>query len=183
MRKVLTALSLTLLALPAFAQTSDAGPLEDGQKAYVRGDFATALKLLRPLAEHGDASAQYLVGEIFDPLEEIHFEGRGVAPNYQEALTWYRLSAGQDDAAAQLCLGDMYHLGQGVARDDVRAWMWWDIAASSSVEKMGPSGRGLHNEAVRKQNSLVAKDMTGEQIDQAVAMERRCRQSNFKDCS
>lgn len=167
-----------LIVVPA----ANAGPLEDGQKAYARGDFATALKLLRPMAEHGDADAQYLVGEIFDPLEEIHFEGRGVAPDFQEALKWYRLSASQDNAAAQLCLGDMYHAGQGVTRDDVRAWMWWDIAASSSIEKTDASSWRLHNEAVRKQNSLVAKDMTAEQIDQAVDMERRCRRSNFKDC-
>ena len=36
-----------------------AGPLEDGRTAYVNGDYAEALRLLRPPAEQGDASAQF----------------------------------------------------------------------------------------------------------------------------
>jgi uncharacterized protein len=169
-------------AMLSVAQVANAGPLDDGLKAYVRGDFATALKLIRPLAEQGDAWAEYYLGEIFDPLEEIHFEGRGVAPDFKEALKWYRLSAGQDNAAAQLCLGDMYHMGQGVTRDEVRAYMWWDLAASSAIEKIDSTSRSLHNEAIRKENSVIVKDMTAEQVDQAVTMEKRCRKSNFKDC-
>ena len=30
--------------------------------AYERGEYATALRLLRPLAEQGDAKAQYKIG-------------------------------------------------------------------------------------------------------------------------
>ena len=36
-----------------------AGPFEDGVAAAQRGDYATALRLRRPLAEQGNASAQY----------------------------------------------------------------------------------------------------------------------------
>ena len=169
-------------AMLSVAPVANAEPLEDGLKAYARGDFAAALKLFQPLAEQGDARAEYYLGAIFDPLEEIHFEGRGVAPDFKEALKWYRRSADQDNAAAQLCLGDMYHTGQGVTRDEVRAYMWWDLAASTSIEKIDPTSRSLHNRAVRKLNSLTVKDMTAEQVDQAVAMERRCRRSRFKDC-
>ncbi|MGA7387840.1 MAG: sel1 repeat family protein, partial [Pseudolabrys sp.] len=35
-----------------------AGPFEDSMAAYDRGDYATMLQLLRPLAERGDAQAQ-----------------------------------------------------------------------------------------------------------------------------
>ncbi len=35
-----------------------AGPGQDAMAAYARGDYATALRLLRPLADQGDAQAQ-----------------------------------------------------------------------------------------------------------------------------
>jgi len=45
----------------SFTMPVAAGPLEDA-KAYDRGDYATALRLIRPLADQGDAAAQYLLG-------------------------------------------------------------------------------------------------------------------------
>jgi hypothetical protein len=42
----------------AIAGAAVAGPFEDGVAAYQRGDYATALQLLRPLAERGNAEAQ-----------------------------------------------------------------------------------------------------------------------------
>jgi hypothetical protein len=36
-----------------------AGPFEDAVAAYKHGDYATALRLLRPLAEQGNARAQF----------------------------------------------------------------------------------------------------------------------------
>ncbi len=41
------------LAIMALAVPANAGPLEDGVAAYERGDYAAALKFLRPLAEQG----------------------------------------------------------------------------------------------------------------------------------
>ena len=46
-----------VLALALFGVAA-AGPLEDGEAAYLRGDYATAMSLLRPLAERGNAVAQ-----------------------------------------------------------------------------------------------------------------------------
>ena len=43
-----------------------AGPFEEGKAAYDRGDYATALRLMRPLAERGNASAQSNLGLIYD---------------------------------------------------------------------------------------------------------------------
>jgi hypothetical protein len=42
-----------------------AGPLEDGYTACTRGDFATAMRLMRPLADQGHVTAQTVVGLIF----------------------------------------------------------------------------------------------------------------------
>ena len=58
-----TLLAGGLLTLALFGSAA-AGPLEDGQAAYQKGDYATALKIYRPLAEHGNASAQTALGVI-----------------------------------------------------------------------------------------------------------------------
>ncbi len=39
-----------------------AGLFEDGKAAYDNGDYATALQLWRPLADQGDAAAQFSIG-------------------------------------------------------------------------------------------------------------------------
>ena len=52
------ALAAILLML-SFAAPVAAGPLEDADAAVKRRDYATALRLIRPLAEQGDATAQY----------------------------------------------------------------------------------------------------------------------------
>ena len=61
-------------------------PAGAGFAAYERGDYATALQLLRPLAEAGDANAQFHLGRI-------HLGGRGVAKNETEAAQWFRRAA------------------------------------------------------------------------------------------
>jgi hypothetical protein len=42
-----------------------AGPVEDAAAAYKRGDYATAMRLFRPLADEGDASAQVVLGFMY----------------------------------------------------------------------------------------------------------------------
>ena len=58
MRRILAGLVLVLMLTGGAA----AGPLEEGVAAYTRGDYATALRLQRPLAEYGDAFAQVTLG-------------------------------------------------------------------------------------------------------------------------
>jgi len=74
-------LPLGLLILAIFG-TANAGPLEDGEAAYARKDYATALELFRPLAEQGDAQAQYNLGVMYDT-------GEGVPQDYALAVKWY----------------------------------------------------------------------------------------------
>jgi len=110
-----------LLAPPALAD------FQVGVEAYKRGDYDTALKELRPLAEQGHASAQFTLGSMF-------FKGQGVPKDYQEAFRWYRLAAEQGNEAAQGKLGTMYYLGQGVPKDYVLAHMWVNLAAAQGLE-------------------------------------------------
>ena len=87
-----------------------------------RGDYATALRLLRPLADQGDAVAQFYLGLMYD-------NGRGVPQNYAEAVKWYRLAADQGNANAQFNLGVMYANGRGCRRTTPRRVKWFRLAA------------------------------------------------------
>jgi TPR repeat protein len=63
------------LALPCAVL---AGPFEDGQAAFRIGDYATAMRLWRPLAEQGRAAAQANIGFMYN-------FGRGVPQDYASA--------------------------------------------------------------------------------------------------
>ena len=52
------------------AGSAVAGRLEDAAAAYQRGDYATAMLIVKPLADQGDAVAQYRVGVMY-----FHGEG------------------------------------------------------------------------------------------------------------
>jgi hypothetical protein len=100
--------TLLALALPAYGQD-----LQKGLDAYNNGDYATALRELRPLAEQGYAKAQFRLGWMY-------YNGKGVAQDDAEAVRWYRLAAAQGLAGAQNNLGIMYKNGRGVAQDYVQ---------------------------------------------------------------
>ena len=90
------ALALLLISLsPARAD------LEAGKRAYDQGDYATALKELRPMAEQGDTQAQTLLGIMYN-------RGRGVPFDVGQAMKWYKAAADQGNAEAQCYLGAMY---------------------------------------------------------------------------
>ncbi len=98
------------------------GGVEEAWAAYSVGDYATAIREFRPIAEQGDANAQYNVAIMY------HF-GQGVPQDYAAALKWYRLAAEQGLASAQHNLGYMYDLGQGGPPDPAEALMWFGRAA------------------------------------------------------
>ena len=55
--------AMLLAAMLAISSgVASAGPLEDAVAAYQRQDYATALKLWRPLADKGNADAQFRLG-------------------------------------------------------------------------------------------------------------------------
>ena len=95
---------------------------EAGQEAYINGDIEGALTLWRPLAEHGDASAQFA-------LATLYYGGVGVEIDLTEASYWFLRAAEQGLAAAQYNLGNAYKRGEGVRRNDRRAVQWWRKAA------------------------------------------------------
>ena len=94
----------------------------EGFGAYLRGDYAAALKEWRPLAEQGDAVAQFNLGLMYA-------KGEGVPEDAREAVRWYRKAAEQGNAIAQFWLGVMYAGGKGIPEDAREAVRWYRKAA------------------------------------------------------
>jgi uncharacterized protein len=94
MNLTLKHVSAIILVL-GFATPVVAAPLEDADAAVKRRDYATAVRLVRHLAEQGDANAQYNLGVFYD-------NGLGVPQDKVRAYMWLNLSAaqGRDGAAA-----------------------------------------------------------------------------------
>jgi uncharacterized protein len=125
------------------AEITLAAPFDDAFSAYSRGDYETAMRLFRPLAEQGDAAAQNSIGVIYEL-------GRGVPKDYKQAVAWYRQAADQGNDVAQSNLGFMYQSGRGVPQDDKQAVAWFrkaadqdNAVAQNSLGFMYQSGRGV----------------------------------------
>ena len=167
---------------------------DEGVAAYNRGDFATAIREWRPLAEQGHASAQFNLGLMYgegegvpqDDAEAVkwyrkaaeqglaeaqfnlglmYYNGQGGPQDYAQALQWYRKAAEQGYANAQHNLGFMYYNGEGVPQDDAQAHMWFNLAASRL-----PTGEDRDRAA--KNRDIVAERMTPAQISEAQKLAR-----------
>ncbi len=102
--------------------------IEDASAAYLRGDYATAYRLIKPLAEQGNAKAQFNLGVMYH-------NGHGVPQDYTEAMKWYQKAAEQALADANYNLGVMHHNGEGVPQDDTEAMKWFRKAAEQGYAK------------------------------------------------
>ncbi len=122
MRRLVAALSVWLL----WTTAAPAADFQAGLDAYNRGDYAAAYRELLPLAEQGDAGAQFRLGVMYD-------EGRGVPQSDAQAAEWYRKAAEQGNAVAQRFLGDMYAEGRGVPQSDAQAVEWYRKAAEQGI--------------------------------------------------
>ena len=110
-----------------------------GLDAYNRGNYETALKEFRPLAEKDHGEAQYKLGVMYD-------RGWGVPQDYAEAITWYQRSAEQGYVKAQHNLGSMYEKGQEVPQDYQEAVRWYRLAAMQGNAKAQFDPGGMYYE-------------------------------------
>ncbi len=143
----------------AYADTDAA--FQTGIKAYLKGDYATALRYWQPLAKKGDAPAQFNLGVLYaqglgvkkDPamaavwdrraakkgytpaqfnLGEAYFSGVGVAADMNKAVYWWTTAAKRHHVKAQYNLGYLYLLGKGLVKDRKQAIFWFQQAAAQS---------------------------------------------------
>ncbi len=173
--------SLIILLLPTLGLGAD---LEKGLAAYSVGDYETSLAECQPLADTGDAIAQFCVGRLYANgfgvamddalalqwygaaaeqghgeaqfnLAVMHANGWGVEMNEQEAVKWYRLAANQGFVQAQTTLAMNCHKGRGVEQNLVEAYMWYHIAMQ------------LGDENARYELQDVAAELSPEQLAEA----------------
>ena len=169
-----------------------------GLAAAENEDYSTAVALWIPLAEEGDARAQFKLGELYheglgvnpdismaiqwyllaaeqgdteaqNNLGIIYDDGDEVRANFRTAMKWYRLAAEQGDPGAQFNLGSIYREEEAV-QDYTRAYMWWGISAY------------LGNDLAGSLLEFVEQEMSPEQVVVARKMARQCVKKNFKDC-
>ena len=199
MRRILFAVFLVV----ACATGAAADSFDDANSAYQREDFALAVRLFRPLAEQGNAGAQYNLGMM-------HAKGQSVPKDYREAAKWFQLAAEQGDARAQYNLGWMSTMGFGVQQNDQEALKWYRRAAEQGnahahfgLGKMYEKGHGVPPDFVRSHmwysvaatvlsgaigkaaitnRDLAASRMTAAQIGKAQEMARHCQETKFKEC-
>jgi TPR repeat protein len=170
-KRILRGLMTAMLTLALSNGVIFAGPLEDGQAAYDRGDYGTALQLIMPLSTQGNAVAQYDLGLMYA-------NGRGVSQDDKQAVKWFRLAAAKGVVAAQDSLGLMYANGRGVPKDYNEAIKWLRLAAAKGVvaaqDSLGwmyANGQGVpkdYNEAIKwyrlsaAQGNAIAQNALGE---------------------
>lgn len=113
---------LMALSLPALADNA----YRDGEHAFARKDYADARTIWQPLAEAGDARAQYGLGLL-------SANGWGVERDALATLHWYTVAAERGHPGAQYNLAVMRDRGDGVPRDAAQAAFWYGEAARQGV--------------------------------------------------
>ncbi len=183
LRSIALVLSIVCPTAPAWAD------FKTGVDAYQRGDYATALSEWQPLAEQGQAVAQYQLGLLYSNGKGVtkddakarqwyekaavqgHTEAqvnlgvllmyaRGGQQDYKMAVYYLRLAANQGNDLAQRKLGQMYERGEGVQQDNVKAYMWYSLGSANGVE----AGTRLRD--------ALAKKMDPDQIAEAQKLAR-----------
>ena len=151
---------LLLLPLAALSSTAlFAGDLEKGLAAFDVGDYETSLAECQPLADEGNAAAQFCVGRLYAngfgvPMDDakalyfygaaadqgypqaqynlgvMHANGWGVTMDDEQAAEFYREAAVQGYVPAIMSLAEIRHRGMGVERNEVDAYAWYIVAAN-----------------------------------------------------
>jgi Sel1 repeat len=134
--------------------------LDLASKALSGGFDRMAVKLLTPLAEKGDAQAQYRLAILYeqgwgtprdgkravglygkaanqrlvsaqDRLGEIYLRGTLVLQDLAKARQWFEKAAMAGNLDAQLELAHIYEHGLGVTQDHIEAYAWNAVAAAT----------------------------------------------------
>ncbi len=90
--------------------------------------------------------------------------------DYVPAIQVFRVMAAQGNAKAQHLVGLMYHRGEGVARNSVRAFAWFSLAAAHG------------DRDAKAKLDEVSKTLTPEELAQARDMAQACEASDYRNC-
>ena len=149
---------------------------QKGLEALEAGDYETALRELRPLAEQGHADAQYYLGEMYaggdgvaqDSVQMAYWWHKAAEQGFAIAQYDLGVAAGNGCAKAQYYLGLMYASGKGVPKDYVAAHMWFNLAAAQEYEDAA------------EHRDKVAESMTPDQVAEAQRLTREWTEKHSK---
>jgi uncharacterized protein len=113
---------LVIATLVLFSSQATAEGWVKGVKAYINGDYATALKELLPIGKESETFVQVNLGRMYE-------NGLGVETDYSEAAKWYRLAAERGDIEGQKLLGLVYFYR------DVENFPWASAASVTELTK------------------------------------------------
>lgn len=117
----IVALLMAGTCLAAYGET-----VQDALKLYKTGNYASALKMLRPLVDQRDPTATYIFGVL-------HLKGQGVPKDFAKAIELIRISAEAGYVRAQHDMGLLYGRGEyGVGKDSLTAITWYKKAAAQN---------------------------------------------------
>ena len=139
--------------------TASAADLQKGIDAYWDEDYAAAIAEFTPLAEAGDAEAQYWLGYMYANGEGVEEDEAESAKWYSLALEGYRRAAKAGDAEAQNSLGWMYERGHGVEQNEAEAAKWYRLAIEG-YRRAAEAGD------IESQNTLGLKYVNGDGVAQ-----------------
>ena len=120
MKKLIVSLGLALTL--SFGAT-----LDEGAKAFEKGDYKTALQIFEELSYKNNAKAKYNLGAMYQ-------NGDGVRQDYKKAKEWFEKAAAQGDAKAHYNLGIMYYNGFGVKQNYLKSKEWFIKACNGGFK-------------------------------------------------
>ena len=161
----------------AIGSSVSAQSVRAGIEAWQHADYSRAVAIWRPLAEKGDADAQFNLGQAYRL-------GRGVATNLAAAQTWFERAASKGHVDAQTTLGLMlFENGDRVAgvrwlkmaaeKGDPRALLVYGTALfnGDGVKQDPILGYAYVSRAAAQ--GLAPAQATLEQLDQILPVEQR----------
>jgi hypothetical protein len=113
--------------------------------------YKTAAEWYRKAAEQGSITGEMHLAALYRD------GGKGFQRDMQQAAAWYRKAAEQGDVTAQGTLGVLYSIGQGVAKDDVEAYFWLDLAAGV---------KGPNQEKYAQNRQMVGTHITTDEVEE-----------------
>lgn len=160
-----------------------------GAADFNRGDFASAFTTLSPLANQGDAIAQFFVGVMYlgghgtqknpalavqllyksatsgiadaqNYMAAFYRTGRNAPLDYATAMRWYLFAAKQNYKNAQYHIALMYRDGLGVQQDNRQAYMWACIAATGGPPEAIALRARLQQELTAEESAQAEHDAT-----------------------
>ena len=161
---------------------SESADFQEGAAAYSNRDFATALRIWKPLAEQGNADAANRIGQLYR-------NGQGVPKDRKTAAKWYRLAAEEGHALGALNLAYEYFGGRGIKKNMISGYVWTLIALDSATHVVESKSHynlrqyeSIINKHVPRIKEGIKKELTLAQIAEAKKLAKECLSKKYKGC-